>query len=78
MELTGIGVENLEAFRPLMGGRGLESSRVALGAICDGRPAGTAMFTDIDDALMLDHIYVSPDHRRQGTGRAMVKGFLEE
>ncbi len=78
MELTGIGIENIEAFLPLMPTSGATDYRVAIGAIEDDKAVGVALYNDLGDALMLDYIYVAPEYRRRGIGSAMIDDFLKE
>ncbi len=78
MELTGIGIENMDAFAWLMPGMALENYRVAIGAIEDERAVGVALYNDLGDALMLDYLYVAEEYRRRGIGTALIEDFLEE
>ena len=78
MTLTGIGKNNIKAFEPLMGGYTLGDIKIAVGAIQDDRAAGVLLFDILDDALMLDYIYVLPDFRKKGVATEMLKGFINE
>ncbi|MBQ7507427.1 MAG: GNAT family N-acetyltransferase, partial [Lachnospiraceae bacterium] len=78
MELTGIGSENEAAFRHLMPGMDIRDYRVAVGAIEEGHAAGVALYNDLDEALMLDYIFVAEEYRRRGIGTALIEEFLEE
>ncbi len=70
--LTGIGKENVAAFEPLMFGVSPEDVRLSVGAIVDDQAVGVAMFDFLDDALMLDHIYVAEKYRRSGIASKMI------
>ena len=78
MELTGIGSENEAAFSHLMPGIDIRDCRVAVGAIEEGRAAGVALYNDLDEALILDYIFVAEEYRRRGIGTALIEDFLEE
>ncbi len=70
--LTGIGKENVEAFEPIMFGISTEDEKLSVGAIVDDTAVGVAMFDFLDEAIMLDHIYVSEKYRRSGIATKMI------
>lgn len=70
--ITGIGKENLKAFRPLMPGLSLADYKICVGAIADDTACGVCLFDILGDALMLDYIYVVPDYRRCGVASTML------
>ena len=78
IRLTGIGDENIEAFSPLMYGKGVNANQIAVGAIVDDTAVGVCIFEITDDILFLDYIYVAEKYRRNGIASAMVNGFLHE
>ncbi len=78
MTLTSIGEKNIHAFAPLMQGISPEDVRFSIGAVEDDRAVGVCMFDVLDEALVLDYIYVLKEYRRKGIGSAMLKGFIEE
>lgn len=76
MEFTKIVKENRDAFQPLLFGAELSDYAFALGAVEEDEAAGVVLFNYLDDALMLDYIYVSDKFRRRGIGTALVEEFL--
>ena len=73
MEFTKIVKENRDAFQPLLFGAELSDYAFALGAVEEDEAAGVVLFNYLDDALMLDYIYVSDKVRRRGIGTALVE-----
>ena len=78
MELTLIDRENLDAFSALMPGKDPSDYEIMIGAIEDDKAAGVALYNTLDDALMLDYIYVSEQFRRRGIGTALLEDFIAE
>ena len=76
MEFTKIVKDNQEAFQPLLFGANLSDYSFALGAVEEDEAAGVVLFNYLEDALMLDYIYVSEKFRRRGIGTALVEEFL--
>ncbi|MCR5093421.1 MAG: GNAT family N-acetyltransferase [Lachnospiraceae bacterium] len=76
VRLTGIGEENRGAFAHLLP-EGLSSETVEMGAIADGKAAGTAAFYAEGGILVLDWLYVRQDLRRKGIGSAILSGILD-
>ncbi len=77
-ELTGIGKENFASFSFLMPGHNYSDYDICIGAIEDGEAAGVALYNAVEDALMLDYIYVAEKFRRRGIASALLNDFLEE
>ncbi len=77
MKFTRIEKENYEAFAPLAFGERLEDYDIVIGAIEDGEAAGIAMFTILDEVLMLDYLYVSEKYRKRGSAKEMLGSFIE-
>ena len=78
IKLTGISKENIEAFEPLLFGRRISGSQLAVGAIVDDMAVGAALFDAVDEILMLDYIYVSSEYRRKGIATKMINGLISE
>ncbi len=78
LELTLIDRENLDAFSALMSGKDPSDYEIMIGAIEDNKAAGVALYNTLDDALMLDYIYVSEKFRRRGIGTALLEDFIAE
>ena len=80
MILTNIGKENYEAFRhilPFVEFPGGENRYLCIGAIEEGKAAGAAALSIGEYEALLESIYVLPDCRRKGIGRAMLTELLE-
>ncbi len=78
MTLTGIGEKNISAFAPLMSGFSLDDVSIAVGAIHDDKAVGVVLLDAVDEALMLDYIYVVPEYRRKGIATDMLWGVIYE
>ena len=77
-ELTGIGSENFDSFSFLMPGHSYLDYDICIGAVEDGEAAGVALYNAVENALMLDYIYVAEKFRRRGIASAILNDFLEE
>ena len=78
IELTGIGKENLASFSALMPGKDPDDYEIMIGAVEDNEAAGVALYNTLDDALMLDYIFVPEKFRRRGIGTALLEDFITE
>ena len=78
MKLTGIGIENKKSFEHLLGKEVLADHDVVIGAIEDDEAAGVAAYSIMDDALMLDYIYVADKFRRKRIGTTLITEFIRE
>ncbi len=78
MRLTGIGIENKKAFEHLLGKEVLADHDVVIGAIEDDEAAGVAAYSVMDNALMLDYIYVADKFRRKRIGTSLITEFIRE
>lgn len=77
-ELTGIGSENFDSFSFLMPGHSYLDYDICIGAVEDGEAAGVALYNAVENALMLNYIYVAEKFRRRGIASAILNDFLEE
>ncbi len=77
MQLTRIVSENYDAFDPLLGGVKINPEQLGVGAVEDGKAVGAAVFSALNETLIVDYIYVAGEYRKQGIGRALIENTHE-
>ncbi len=77
MQLTKIVSENLAAFEPILGGVRINPEQLGVGAVEDGKAVGAAVFSALNDTLIVDYIFVVEEYRQKGIGRALVENTNE-
>ncbi len=83
MQITLIGKENIRFFQGMIPKESKKEKLLQpvvhrLGAICDGVACGI-IIVGIDEGMaQLKWLYVSPDYRNRGIGKALVKAMMED
>ena len=77
MILTKLSKENIDYFKPALGGIGINPEQLGIGAIEDGKAVGAAVFSSLNELLIVDYIYVDEQYRRQGIAKNMIEQTAE-
>ena len=62
-------------FEPLSRGDG---KRLRIGLVDEDQPLGTAVLDETEETVRLESVFIAPENRRQGYGRAFIYDLLEE